>query len=81
MTRAQLAAALGRGQGRVRQARPRDCSRKLLPLPMPVRLMGLTLSNLEGEDGDEERPPDYRAAVAALGHSPANLPQPADRAS
>jgi DNA polymerase-4 len=28
-----------------------------LPLPMPVRLMGLTLSNLEGEDTDE-RPPD-----------------------
>jgi hypothetical protein len=24
---------------------------------MPVRLMGLTLSNLEGEEGDE-RPPD-----------------------
>ena len=28
-----------------------------LPLPMPVRLMGLTLSNLEGEEG-EDRPPD-----------------------
>jgi DNA polymerase-4 len=28
-----------------------------LPLPMPVRLMGLTLSNLEGESGDA-RPPD-----------------------
>jgi DNA polymerase-4 len=28
-----------------------------LPLPMPVRLMGLTLSHLEGEEGDE-RPPD-----------------------
>ena len=28
-----------------------------LPLPMPVRLMGLTLSGLEGETGDE-RPPD-----------------------
>ncbi|WP_305098413.1 DNA polymerase IV [Croceibacterium aestuarii] len=30
---------------------------EVLPLPMPVRLMGLTLSNLEGEKGDE-RPPD-----------------------
>jgi DNA polymerase-4 len=30
---------------------------EILPLPMPVRLMGLTLSNLEGEEGDE-RPPD-----------------------
>ncbi|MXO60138.1 DNA polymerase IV [Altererythrobacter salegens] len=30
---------------------------EVLPLPMPVRLMGLTLSNLEGEEGDE-RPPD-----------------------
>jgi DNA polymerase-4 len=30
---------------------------EILPLPMPVRLMGLTLSNLEGEEG-EERPPD-----------------------
>ena len=28
-----------------------------LPLPMPVRLMGLTLSGLEGET-DDERPPD-----------------------
>ena len=30
---------------------------EILPLPMPVRLMGLTLSNLEGEEADE-RPPD-----------------------
>jgi DNA polymerase-4 len=30
---------------------------EILPLPMPVRLMGLTLSGLEGETGDE-RPPD-----------------------
>jgi DNA polymerase-4 len=30
---------------------------EILPLPMPVRLMGLTLSSLEGEEG-EERPPD-----------------------
>ena len=30
---------------------------EILPLPMPVRLMGLTLSNLEGEETDE-RPPD-----------------------
>ncbi len=30
---------------------------EMLPLPMPVRLMGLTLSKLEGEKGDE-RPPD-----------------------
>jgi DNA polymerase-4 len=27
-----------------------------LPLPMPVRLMGLTLSHLEGEEGDERQP-------------------------
>jgi DNA polymerase-4 len=30
---------------------------EVLPLPMPVRLMGLTLSGLDGEAGDE-RPPD-----------------------
>jgi DNA polymerase-4 len=30
---------------------------EVLPLPMPVRLMGLTLSNLEGEE-NEDRPPD-----------------------
>ena len=30
---------------------------EILPLPMPVRLMGLTLSNLEGEES-EDRPPD-----------------------
>jgi len=30
---------------------------EVLPLPMPVRLMGLTLSGLEGETADE-RPPD-----------------------
>jgi DNA polymerase-4 len=30
---------------------------EVLPLPMPVRLMGLTLSNLEGEESDD-RPPD-----------------------
>jgi DNA polymerase-4 len=27
-----------------------------LPLPLPVRLMGLTLANLEGEEGDEREP-------------------------
>jgi len=27
-----------------------------LPLPLPVRLMGLTLANLEGEQGDEREP-------------------------
>ena len=30
---------------------------EMLPLPMPIRLMGLTLSNLERE-GQEERKPD-----------------------
>jgi DNA polymerase-4 len=35
----------------------REILDEALPLPMPVRLMGLTLSNLEGEEGDE-RPPD-----------------------
>jgi DNA polymerase-4 len=35
----------------------REILDEALPLPMPVRLMGLTLSNLEGELG-EERPPD-----------------------
>jgi DNA polymerase-4 len=35
----------------------REILDEALPLPMPVRLMGLTLSNLEGEEG-EERPPD-----------------------
>ena len=30
----------------------------LLPLPLPIRLMGLTLSNLEREGGEEERPRD-----------------------
>ena len=30
---------------------------EVLPLPMPVRLMGLTLSGLDGEPG-EDRPPD-----------------------
>jgi DNA polymerase-4 len=35
----------------------RESLDEALPLPMPVRLMGLTLSNLEGEDRDE-RPPD-----------------------
>src|SRR5690606_16512854 len=29
---------------------------EVLPLPMPVRLMGLTLSGLEGEKGDERLP-------------------------
>jgi DNA polymerase-4 len=28
----------------------------ILPLPLPVRLMGLTLSNLEGDEGDEREP-------------------------
>ena len=32
---------------------------ELLPLPMPIRLMGLTLSNLEGDgDDQDERKPD-----------------------
>jgi len=35
----------------------REILDEALPLPMPVRLMGLTLSNLEGEEG-EDRPPD-----------------------
>jgi DNA polymerase-4 len=35
----------------------REILDEVLPLPMPVRLMGLTLSNLEG-NRDEERPPD-----------------------
>jgi DNA polymerase-4 len=35
----------------------REILDEALPLPMPVRLMGLTLSHLEGEEG-EERPPD-----------------------
>ena len=35
----------------------RELLDELLPLPQPVRLMGLTLSNLEG-DGSEERAPD-----------------------
>lgn len=29
---------------------------ELLPLPLPVRLMGLTLSSLEGEDDDQRKP-------------------------
>ena len=35
----------------------REILDEALPLPMPVRLMGLTLSNLEGEEADD-RPPD-----------------------
>ncbi|WP_209348459.1 DNA polymerase IV [Pontixanthobacter sp. CEM42] len=31
---------------------------ELLPLPMPIRLMGLTLSNLEGDSDKDERKPD-----------------------
>ncbi len=31
---------------------------ELLPLPLPIRLMGLTLSNLEHESGQEEERPD-----------------------
>ncbi|MXO91878.1 DNA polymerase IV [Pontixanthobacter aquaemixtae] len=31
---------------------------ELLPLPLPIRLMGLTLSNLEGDKNSEERKPD-----------------------
>jgi DNA polymerase-4 len=42
----------------------REILDEALPLPMPVRLMGLTLSNLEGEEGDE-RPPD-RAQLSLL---------------
>jgi len=34
----------------------REILDEALPLPMPVRLMGLTLSNLEGEEGDERLP-------------------------
>jgi DNA polymerase-4 len=45
-------------QGKAEFARlSREILDEALPLPMPVRLMGLTLSNLEGEDADE-RPPD-----------------------
>jgi DNA polymerase-4 len=29
---------------------------ELLPLPLPIRLMGLTLSNLEGTGDADERP-------------------------
>ena len=29
-----------------------------LPLPLPIRLMGLTLSSLEGEKDEAERKPD-----------------------
>jgi DNA polymerase-4 len=34
----------------------REILDEALPLPMPVRLMGLTLSNLEGEEGGERLP-------------------------
>jgi DNA polymerase-4 len=35
-----------------------------LPLPMPIRLMGLTLSNLER--GDEDEPPRDDAQLSLL---------------
>ena len=35
-----------------------DILEGLLPLPMPIRLMGLTLSSLEGQGDADERPPD-----------------------
>lgn len=31
---------------------------ELLPLPLPIRLMGLTLSKLESDEGKQERPRD-----------------------
>jgi len=31
---------------------------ELLPLPLPIRLMGITLSSLEGEEDDDARKPD-----------------------
>jgi DNA polymerase-4 len=34
-----------------------------LPLPMPIRLMGLTLGSLDGEESDERRPPDGQLSL------------------
>lgn len=34
-----------------------------LPLPMPIRLMGLTLSALDGEDPEDKRPPDGQLSL------------------
>ena len=36
---------------------------EVLPLPMPIRLMGLTLSKLEGEPGDAESRPDGQLSL------------------
>ena len=38
----------------------------LLPLPQSVRLMGLGLSSLEGEEGDEDETPDKAPDQLAL---------------
>ncbi len=39
---------------------------EVLPLPQPVRLMGLTLSALEGEDDDEAAPLEVKPAAGQL---------------
>ena len=36
---------------------------ELLPLPQPVRLMGLTLSALEGDEAPEISPPDGQLSL------------------
>ena len=38
----------------------------LLPLPQPVRLMGLGLSSLEGEEGEADHEPAALAAIDQL---------------
>ena len=40
-----------------------DLLADLLPLPMPIRLMGLTLSALEQEDRQEKQPPDAQLTL------------------
>jgi len=56
MTRARSLPHAIEGKGEFARL-SREILNEALPLPMPVRLMGLTLSNLEGEEG-EDRPPD-----------------------
>ncbi len=36
---------------------------ELLPLPLPIRLMGLTLSNLQGAQSEPARPPDGQLSL------------------
>ena len=36
---------------------------EVLPLPMPIRLMGLTLSKLEREGGEEQTRPDSQLSL------------------